>query len=170
MLADVQPEIPRWGLRSFPSQSLCPRAVLNRLDATTGSCSHRIWQFSQRREERRQRSVAIVIAVKWWAPASGGVDGIAGLWPGFRTPSCRTSVGFRSSSGRGFYDEVLPVTSAEREMLARLPWNDEAFAASIGLTHLHGEQGYTTVERLWTRPSWRSMASLADSQARAPKR
>ncbi|SEI76216.1 Acetylornithine deacetylase/Succinyl-diaminopimelate desuccinylase [Deinococcus reticulitermitis] len=53
----------------------------------------------------------------------------------------------------GFYDGVEPLTGEERQMWAELPHSDEEFAASIGVSALPGEEGYTTLERLWGRPT-----------------
>jgi acetylornithine deacetylase/succinyl-diaminopimelate desuccinylase-like protein len=53
----------------------------------------------------------------------------------------------------GFYDGVEDLPEADRAALARVPFDDETYRASVGVTALHGEQGYTTLERLWTRPT-----------------
>ncbi len=53
----------------------------------------------------------------------------------------------------GFYDGVEELTETERGMWAKLPHDDAAFAASIGATALPGEAGYSTLERLWARPT-----------------
>ena len=53
----------------------------------------------------------------------------------------------------GFYDGVEEITPAEREMWAKLPQDDTAFAASIGVPSLPGEAGYSVLERLWARPT-----------------
>ncbi|GGJ61937.1 dipeptidase [Deinococcus aquiradiocola] len=53
----------------------------------------------------------------------------------------------------GFYDGVDELTPAEREMWAGLPHDDASFAASIGATALPGEAGFSTLERLWARPT-----------------
>ncbi len=53
----------------------------------------------------------------------------------------------------GFYDGVEELTGQEREMWARLPQDDAAFAASIGVPALPGEAGYSVLERLWARPT-----------------
>ena len=53
----------------------------------------------------------------------------------------------------GFYDGVEDLTETERGMWAGLPHDDAAFAASIGATALPGEAGYSTLERLWARPT-----------------
>lgn len=53
----------------------------------------------------------------------------------------------------GFYDDVRPLTKAERDAFKKLPWNDRKYAKSLGLKDLYGEKGFTTLERLWARPT-----------------
>ncbi len=53
----------------------------------------------------------------------------------------------------GFYDDVVPLTPADRKAFGDLPWNDEEFAKSLGETELHGEPGFTTLERIGARPT-----------------
>ena len=53
----------------------------------------------------------------------------------------------------GFYDDVVKLTDMQREQLASLPWDDEAYQREIGAAALFGEAGYTTPERLWARPT-----------------
>ena len=53
----------------------------------------------------------------------------------------------------GFYDGVVPLAAADREALARIPFDEERYRAQVGAPALHGEPGYTTLERLWTRPT-----------------
>ena len=53
----------------------------------------------------------------------------------------------------GFYDDVVPLTDAEREAFAGLPFDDEAFRAAIPVPELVGEAGWTTLERRGARPS-----------------
>jgi acetylornithine deacetylase/succinyl-diaminopimelate desuccinylase-like protein len=53
----------------------------------------------------------------------------------------------------GFYDDVLPLTDPERAALARVPFDEEAYRAEIGVSALYGEPGFSTLERLWTRPT-----------------
>lgn len=52
-----------------------------------------------------------------------------------------------------FYDDVVPLGSAEREAIARVPFDEEAYLLDVGAPALHGEPGFTTLERLWTRPT-----------------
>ena len=47
----------------------------------------------------------------------------------------------------------LPLSAADRAALARVPFDEEAYHAEVGVPALHGEPGFTTLERLWTRPT-----------------
>ena len=53
----------------------------------------------------------------------------------------------------GFYKDVLSLSKAERSSFRKLPWKDRAYAASLGLKELYGEKGFSTLERLWARPT-----------------
>ncbi len=54
----------------------------------------------------------------------------------------------------GFYDDVLPLQEWEREMWAKLPLDaDKETKAETGVPALFGEKGFTTLERLWARPT-----------------
>ncbi|MGE5363098.1 MAG: dipeptidase [Bacteroidota bacterium] len=53
----------------------------------------------------------------------------------------------------GFYDDVLAVTNKEKESFKRLKFSDKKFAKEIGVPALGGEEKFTVLERLWTRPT-----------------
>ncbi len=53
----------------------------------------------------------------------------------------------------GFYDDVLELTAHERELLARTPFDEAEFLKTSKSRALAGEAGYTTLERLGTRPT-----------------
>jgi len=53
----------------------------------------------------------------------------------------------------GFYDHVRPLGEAERAELAKLPFDEQAFMEEAGIAALEGEEGYTTLERTWERPT-----------------
>jgi len=53
----------------------------------------------------------------------------------------------------GFYDDVLDLEDWEREEFAALPFDEEAYKTELGLEVLSGEEGYTTLERVWARPT-----------------
>ncbi len=53
----------------------------------------------------------------------------------------------------GFYDDVLPLTEADRAAIARIPYDEAAYLAETGAPAAVGEPGYSTRERLWARPT-----------------
>ena len=53
----------------------------------------------------------------------------------------------------GFYDDVRRLSAEERRDMARLPFSEKKFQKEIGAPALFGEKGFTTLERLWTRPT-----------------
>jgi acetylornithine deacetylase/succinyl-diaminopimelate desuccinylase-like protein len=53
----------------------------------------------------------------------------------------------------GFYDDVRPLSRQEREAFKKLPFRDKAYAKDLGVKQLHGEKGFTTLERRWARPT-----------------
>jgi acetylornithine deacetylase/succinyl-diaminopimelate desuccinylase-like protein len=66
--------------------------------------------------------------------------------------------GLHDAAGRvtlpRFYDAVLPLSAAERDLLARLPFSEKAWLAEAGDSRAAaGEQGFTTLERIWARPT-----------------
>ncbi len=63
----------------------------------------------------------------------------------------------RSAEGKimvkGFYDGVVELSAAEREALAKVPYDEAEYKAELGVEELFGEPGYTTRERTWVRPT-----------------
>ena len=53
----------------------------------------------------------------------------------------------------GFYDDVLPLSEADRGAFAKLPFDEAAYLEGTGSPALHGESGYTTLERRGARPT-----------------
>jgi len=53
----------------------------------------------------------------------------------------------------GFYDDVSPFPDKVIAGMRELPHTDAQFAREIGVTSLGGEKGFTTLEKLWTRPT-----------------
>lgn len=62
------------------------------------------------------------------------------------------------SNGRiqipGYYDDVRDLEDSERQQWAKLPQDDDQFAALVGVDELFGENGFTTDERRWARPTF----------------
>ena len=54
----------------------------------------------------------------------------------------------------GFYDKVLPVPDAEREMIKNIPFSLENYKKAIDVEEVEGEEGYSTLERNSCRPSF----------------
>ena len=53
-----------------------------------------------------------------------------------------------------FYDRVEEVSSAERAMIAQIPFDEENYKSAIGVKALQGEKGYSTLERNSCRPAF----------------
>ena len=64
----------------------------------------------------------------------------------------------KDRSGRvavpGFYDDVRPLRAEERAEFAQLPFSERRYRNELGAPKLFGERGYTTLERLWGRPTF----------------
>jgi acetylornithine deacetylase/succinyl-diaminopimelate desuccinylase-like protein len=53
-----------------------------------------------------------------------------------------------------FYDDVELLGDAEQAALARVPFDEEAYRRDVAaVPALHGEPSFSTLERLWTRPT-----------------
>ncbi|MGB6482752.1 MAG: dipeptidase [Candidatus Acidiferrales bacterium] len=53
----------------------------------------------------------------------------------------------------GFYDAVVIPSAKERKALDSLPWKESDFRRTAGAPGLCGEKGFTTLERIWCRPT-----------------
>ncbi|MEX0317003.1 MAG: dipeptidase [Ruegeria sp.] len=62
-----------------------------------------------------------------------------------------------AQSGRitidGFYDDVVDLTVEDKEQIARVPFDEAAYCARLGVPEAFGEEGYTIRERIWGRPT-----------------
>jgi acetylornithine deacetylase/succinyl-diaminopimelate desuccinylase-like protein len=73
------------------------------------------------------------------------------------TALARIIATFHDATGRvaipGFYDSVRSWPPAIRTAMRELPFDEKEFLAEVGASSLGGESGYTTLERIWTRPT-----------------
>jgi acetylornithine deacetylase/succinyl-diaminopimelate desuccinylase-like protein len=64
----------------------------------------------------------------------------------------------KDKSGRiripGFYDDVRALSEAERAEWKKLPFNESRYRKELGAPKLFGETGYSTLERVWARPTF----------------
>jgi acetylornithine deacetylase/succinyl-diaminopimelate desuccinylase-like protein len=82
----------------------------------------------------------------WGGAVLNPLEAIARLLATMRAPDGRVTV-------EGFYDDVLPPMPRDREEIARVPLDEAACRADLGVPALHGEPGFTTLERTWIRPT-----------------
>jgi acetylornithine deacetylase/succinyl-diaminopimelate desuccinylase-like protein len=65
--------------------------------------------------------------------------------------------GLKDGDGRatvpGFYDAVRPITDAERALMKQLPFDERAYLGEAGAPEPFGETGYSTYERMTSRPT-----------------
>lgn len=54
----------------------------------------------------------------------------------------------------GFYDNVQELSQREQEQFAQLGFSDGEYKQELGLDALAGEEGFTTLERRWARPTF----------------
>ncbi|PZS16868.1 MAG: peptidase M20, partial [Pseudonocardiales bacterium] len=80
-----------------------------------------------------------------------------GAVPNPATAIARLAAALHDDSGRvqvpGFYDDVVELTAAERELFSRVPVDDAEFLGVAKSRALAGEQGFTTLERIGARPT-----------------
>lgn len=54
----------------------------------------------------------------------------------------------------GFYDDVRELREEERAEFKKLPFNETRYRKELGAPKLFGESGYSTLERVWGRPTF----------------
>ena len=54
----------------------------------------------------------------------------------------------------GFYDDVRPLKDEERNEFKRLPFLETKYRQDLGAPRLFGEKEYSTLERVWVRPTF----------------
>ncbi|OEV30823.1 peptidase M20 [Streptomyces nanshensis] len=80
-----------------------------------------------------------------------------GAVPNPATEAARLAAGLHDEARRvtlpGFYDGVVELTDRERELFAELPFDEDVWLRSAHSRAPLGEAGYTTLERIWARPT-----------------
>ncbi|MEU4149775.1 dipeptidase [Streptomyces sp. NPDC026659] len=80
-----------------------------------------------------------------------------GAVPNPATAVARLVAALHDDEGRvaipGFYDGVVELTDRERELFAELPFDEERWLRTAKSHATHGEAGYSTLERIWARPT-----------------
>ena len=70
---------------------------------------------------------------------------------------CEIVAKLKDEDGRclvpGFYDDVLELDQEERDGFAELGYTDEILKKETGAPASFGEKGFTTLERMWARPT-----------------
>ncbi len=58
-----------------------------------------------------------------------------------------------SVSVPGFYDGIPPLSAQRRAEIAKVAFSDDEYQEILGIEKIFGESGYSTLERLWERPT-----------------
>lgn len=71
---------------------------------------------------------------------------------------CKLIAGIVDENGRitipHFYDDVVPLSNEERQMIAQVPFSEEKYCQALDIDAVFGEAGYSTLERNSCRPSF----------------
>jgi acetylornithine deacetylase/succinyl-diaminopimelate desuccinylase-like protein len=86
---------------------------------------------------------------------------------------CRLLGRLHDDEGRialpGFYDDVAEPSERVRADLAALPFSDDDWLARSDTRSIGGEEGYTVLERLWTRPAAEVLTVVAGDPFGVPR-
>ncbi|MGA5650497.1 dipeptidase [Streptomyces seoulensis] len=80
-----------------------------------------------------------------------------GAVPNPATAAARLVAALHDEQGRvavpGFYDGIVELTARERELFAELPFDEAEWLRTAKSHAAQGEAGYSTLERVWARPT-----------------
>jgi acetylornithine deacetylase/succinyl-diaminopimelate desuccinylase-like protein len=81
-----------------------------------------------------------------------------GAVPNPLTVLCELIAGLHDADGKvtlpGFYDRVVALTDEERAKFAKLPFDEQQWITETAKSRApYGEAGFTTLERIWARPT-----------------
>ncbi|MET7638345.1 M20/M25/M40 family metallo-hydrolase [Streptomyces sp. NPDC005438] len=96
--------------------------------------------------------------VDLWGPDQDIHSGsFGGAVPNPATEAARLAAGLhgpdRAVAVPGFYEGVVELTEEERRLFARLPFDELSWLESAHSHAALGEEGYSTLERIWARPT-----------------
>ncbi|MGZ4582221.1 MAG: dipeptidase [Nocardioidaceae bacterium] len=171
------------GLRAHLEASGRPAPAVNLKMIVEGEEESGSPHFADLLRERRDRLACDVVVVSdtgmWSRDTPTTCTGMRGLTDGqvdFRGPSgdihsgsfgggvrnpltelCRVLGQLHDEHGHvaidGFYDGVVELTDTERALFAKLPYDEERWLANARSTTANGEHGFSTLERVWARPT-----------------
>lgn len=96
--------------------------------------------------------------IHFWGPDQDIHSGsFGGAVPNPATAAARLVAALHDEHARvavpGFYDGVVELTDRERALFAELPFDEERWLRTAKSHAASGEAGYTTLERVWARPT-----------------
>ncbi|WNF29444.1 dipeptidase [Streptomyces sp. C11-1] len=96
--------------------------------------------------------------IELYGPAQDIHSGsFGGAVPNPATEVARLVAALHDENGRvaipGFYDGVTDLTDTERALFAELPFDEATWLRTAKSQASHGEAGYSTLERVWARPT-----------------
>jgi acetylornithine deacetylase/succinyl-diaminopimelate desuccinylase-like protein len=97
-------------------------------------------------EIRVEGAVSDLHSGEYGGAVANPLHALAELLAGMHTPEGRVAVA-------GFYDDVAVLSPQERAGMAEAPLDDAVYARELGLKELFGEEGFSTRERTWVRPT-----------------
>ncbi|MFG2717549.1 dipeptidase [Streptomyces sp. NPDC048416] len=96
--------------------------------------------------------------IQLYGPAQDIHSGsFGGAVPNPATAAARLVAALHDADGHvtvpGFYDGVAELSEAERELFAELPFDEAEWLSTAKSSATHGEAGFSTLERIWARPT-----------------
>lgn len=52
-----------------------------------------------------------------------------------------------------FYDDVENISKREKDLIKQIPFDEKVYKENLDIQHVHGEKGFSTIERTGTRPA-----------------
>ena len=52
-----------------------------------------------------------------------------------------------------FYNNVIELSTEDKKQISEIPFSEEEYRTEVGVSELAGEEGFSTLERIWSRPT-----------------